>query len=207
MERYCVFAALLVIFASVSCRQSIEKPTDVSADDYLVYSIYLNNVLNSWNRPPSDTVVLYDSTFIHSHSLDPRITWDSFANEGYCCLYDKDTTRCRQASDIAWQSVYEELKTVTVQKPRKLASRFATHIPVTLLSREQIQQVYEQYDDETVNICTFHVSNVAYNEAKDKALFVSSFFCQGNCGQGNLIMLQRIDNRWQLIDSFQLWIN
>jgi hypothetical protein len=207
MERYYVFAALLLVFANVSCRQSIKESTVVSADDYAVYSIYLNNVLNSLNRPPLDTVVLYDSTVIHSHSLDHRITWESFAGEGYYCVYDKDTTRCRQARDKAWKSVYEELKTVTSQKPRKLAPNFATHIPVTILSRDRIRQLYEQYDDETVHIYTFHISNVAYNEAKDKALFVSSFFCQGNCGQGNLIMLQRTDNRWQLIDSFQLWIN
>ncbi|QKZ12305.1 hypothetical protein [Spirosoma sp. KUDC1026] len=207
MKTFYVLAILLLPVLSVSCRQPMAESTDVSADDYEVYSVFLNGVLNSLYRPPYATVVLYDSTSIHAHGLAPETTWDNYAAEGECCIYDKDTSRCRQARDNAWKPIYEELKQVTDQKHKKLAPNFTTHIPVTILSREKIQQLYKRYDDETVNIYTFHVSNIAYNTTKDKALFVSSFFCQGNCGRGELIMLKRINHHWVLIDTFQMWIS
>lgn len=207
MKTFYVLAVLLLSVLSVSCRQPVAESTDVSADDYAVYSVYLNGVLNSLHRPPAATVVLYDSTFIHAHSLNPETTWDNYAAEGECCVYDKDTSRCRQARDTAWKLIYEELKQVTSQKPKKLTPNFATHLPVTILAREKIQQLYKRYEDETVLIYTFHVSGIAYNAAKDKALFVSSFYCDGNCGRGELIMLKRIERHWVLIDTFQLWIS
>jgi hypothetical protein len=83
---------------------------------------------------------------------------------------------------------------------------FVTHTPVTILSRQQIRQFYERSPDEMTTIYTFHLSNIAYNATRDKALFVSSFFCQDNFSRADVIILQRVDNRWQLIDSFQLWI-
>ena len=203
----CICIALLLGIGLNACQPS-DTPTVLTNADYEVYSAYLNSFSFYKNVPSAKTIIISDSTTMRPGDIHPETTWAWVtANLGNNCKYLNDTVSCRKAKDLAWSPLFEQIKKPTAARRTLLVpSKF--DIPYTIQLRSQYQKQPAKTNPETDSLTYyfFTLSTIAFNEEKTKALFFGSYVCSGLCGRGELIMLEKVDNNWEIIDTFRFWI-
>lgn len=138
--------------------------------------------------------------------VHPETPWEWVtANLGDNCKYLKDTVSCRKAREADWLPLFESFKRPPPAKRAFLSpSKFRVQYPLQLLStfREQSPEA----SDENESYYSFELSKIAFNAPKTKAMFFGSSMCGGLCGRGELIILEKVDKDWKIIDTFRFWI-
>ena len=196
---------VLFITLTTGCIPAKHEP-ETLLEDYDVYNAYLNTFKFYRNVPSSGTIIIADSTIINPNDIKPETPWWWVANHGDRCYYDKDTARCRQAHDNAWAPMFSQLKQLAYQQKQKLEPKLRVSYPTQLLPVDQIRKLDENNGESRPATYIVGLSAVVYNPLKTKALLFSSFYCGGNCGRGELIMLEKVSQRWVLIDTVRFWI-
>lgn len=51
------------------------------------------------------------------------------------------------------------------------------------------------------------VSQIGFNKKKDIAILYGDRWCGGKCGEGWWFILKKINNKWKIIKSYELWIS
>ncbi|QDK82137.1 hypothetical protein EXU85_27420 [Spirosoma sp. KCTC 42546] len=188
------------------------KPVNESAlltdDDYGIYSSYLNGFSFYKHVPAVTPIILTDSTTSTALNIHPKTTWSWVtSNLGDRCKYLNDTTRCNKARDSAWASLFENVKQSVHQRQAfLLPSKLKVRYPLQLLSQFRKLHPDSEPAADSLPHYIFGVSRIAYSTDKTKALFFGSFSCGGTCGRGELIMLEKVDKAWILVDTFRFWI-
>ncbi|WP_338871265.1 hypothetical protein WBJ53_24940 [Spirosoma sp. SC4-14] len=196
----------LLATVSLSCKHSPGALQRVADEDYQVYSAYLNDFIFYPNIPPTGQIVIYDSTSMSPADIDPRTPWSWVRTySGNRCFYENDSVTCQKVKDPVWVSLFDSLKKLPQRSPVHLLPKFDVHAYKPILgSRAFITQLVEHEPALTHYVFTF--SSIIYNANKTKSLFFSSFYCGGTCGRGELIMLEKVNQTWNLIDCFRFWI-
>ncbi|GAB4050035.1 hypothetical protein [Spirosoma litoris] len=192
---------------TVACR-SADSADPLTNEDYAIYSTYLESFLFYRNTPSAETIILEDSTKSITNEIHPETTWLWIvSNLGERCKYLKDTAACHKAKHPAWASLFENVKQSARHRQDFLQpSKFKVRYPIQLLSQFRKQLPKVRRDNDSLTYYIFGLSRVAYNIDKTKALFFGSFICGSTCGRGELIMLEKVDDTWVLIDRFRFWI-
>ena len=204
--KYACLALLLAI--SLNACQPSDSPTVLANDDYRVYSDYINSFSFYKNDLPKHTITISDSTTMRPGDIHPETTWAwVIANLGDRCKYLNDMNSCRKAKDPAWSPLFERIKKpASVKQVLLLPSKFDVSCAVQLYSQFQKQLAKTRIESEPLTHYFFSLSKIAFNKEKAKALFFGSFVCGGLCGRGELIMMEKVDNNWKIIDTFRFWI-
>jgi len=64
---------------------------------------------------------------------------------------------------------------------------------------------FGQRNDCGIGIVSF--SKMVFNDSKTKALLYYEFDCSGNCGFGEIILVENLKGRWKVKKTNQLWIS
>lgn len=62
-------------------------------------------------------------------------------------------------------------------------------------------------ENEKCVIGIIRLSKIFFNSAKTKGLLYYEFVCGGLCGYGNLATIEKLNNRWTIISSTQIWVS
>ncbi|MCI1187321.1 hypothetical protein MON38_07800 [Hymenobacter sp. DH14] len=57
------------------------------------------------------------------------------------------------------------------------------------------------------DIRTVSFSNIVFNPAQTKALLRYDMYCGGNCGFGEILLVEKVNGNWQIKQAEQLWIS
>lgn len=60
---------------------------------------------------------------------------------------------------------------------------------------------------DSVHVGVFQISEVGFNEEKDKAIVYYEWFCGVHCGNGNLAILKKESGKWKIEEILNLWIS
>ena len=64
------------------------------------------------------------------------------------------------------------------------------------------------YKDTTFNwVATLFFSNIHFNEKKNKAMFLLTYHCGGDCGYFELVLCEKKNNKWTIIDTDLIWVS
>jgi hypothetical protein len=50
------------------------------------------------------------------------------------------------------------------------------------------------------------LSKIFFNPSKDKGIMYYEFVCGGLCGHGNVILIEKVNGRWDIIKSKMVWV-
>ncbi|NDK56524.1 hypothetical protein [Pontibacter fetidus] len=50
-------------------------------------------------------------------------------------------------------------------------------------------------------------SEIHWNKQRDKGVLYYEFYCGTKCGKGELISFEKVNGRWRISDSVQLWVS
>ncbi|MFD2937259.1 hypothetical protein [Spirosoma flavum] len=198
---------LFGLLVCISSCHSVDSSIALTNEDYKVYSAYINSFSFYKNASSADTIIITDSTTSISNDIRPNTRWSGVtAMLGERCHYLKDTASCRKVQDPVWASLFENVKLSSHTKQESLLPvKFTVHYPIQLLSQFR-KKPFEQKWDDSLPYYLFGLSRIAYNADTTKALFFGSFICGGTCGRGELVLMEKMNQTWLLIDTFRFWI-
>jgi hypothetical protein len=64
---------------------------------------------------------------------------------------------------------------------------------------------YDNFKECDIGVVGF--SKVLLNESNSKGMLYYEFSCWGNCGRGELIVIEKSKGRWRITGSSLLWIS
>lgn len=207
MTQYLSRFLLGLLLCSSSC-QSTNPSLSLTNEDYNVYSAYLDSFPFNKNVSSADTIILTDSTAFNPNDINPKTPWSWVTSRlGDRCGYLNDTVACNKIKNPAWVPLFETIKQARYTKQELLLpAKFTVHHPIQLRSQHR-EHSFDQQRDDSLTYYFFSLSRIAFNADKTKALFFGSFVCGGTCGRGELVMLERVDQTWLVIDTFRFWIS
>ena len=93
----------------------------------------------------------------------------------------------------------------------------------TLAMRDTLDNVQDKYKPKDFHHAAFKIgssktnencsigeigfSKVFFNSTRDKAILYYEFYCSGNCGKGELLMLEYIEGAWKIKTIRRIWIS
>ena len=201
--------SLLISLIVVSCQldQSTKQPTAVTTADYLVYSAFLNTLTIYREDTANIRVIIYDSTTIRPHDINPATTWSRVTSHlSDRCSYHNDSLLHKKVKEPIWSLLFKALKKPDNQIPRRLQAKLTVRYPIRVCSRRQLRTMSEAGILSDKQYYIFGLSNIIYNTGQTRAIFFSSFNCGGTCGRGELILMEKVGKTWTLVDTFRFWI-
>lgn len=60
---------------------------------------------------------------------------------------------------------------------------------------------------DSIYVGIFEISEVGFNQTKDKAVVYYEWFCGSLCGDGNLAILRKENGNWKIEEILNLWIS
>ncbi|WP_227699122.1 hypothetical protein [Spirosoma radiotolerans] len=198
---------LVCLFACFTSCKSVDSSTDLIDEDYRIYSAYLTDFPFYKNVPSAGAIIINDSTTFNPNNIHPTTPWSWVAKLGDRCHYLKNTVSCKRAQDPAWASLFETIKQASSLKQERLfAHKFTVRCPIIMRS-QQAKTPSERQGDSLSTHYLFGLSRISFDQNKTRALFFASFYCGGKCGRGELVMLEKVNQTWLLIDTFRFWIS
>jgi hypothetical protein len=198
---------LFGLFVCFTSCKPVDSSTDLIDEDYKVYSAYLTDFPFYKNVPSAGAIIINDLTTFNPHDIQSTTPWSWVAAKGDRCHYLNDTVSCERAQAPAWAPLFETIKqTGSLNQERLFAHKFTVPHPVLLRSQQE-KSPSEQKRDSLSTHYLFGLSRISFDRNKTRALFFASFYCGGNCGRGELVMLEKINQTWLLIDTFRFWIS
>jgi hypothetical protein len=72
----------------------------------------------------------------------------------------------------------------------------------------EAENLYELEAKQKANaIGQLSFSEIRWNKLQDKGVLYYEFYCGGKCGKGELIGFEKVNGRWRISDSVQLWVS
>lgn len=76
-----------------------------------------------------------------------------------------------------------------------------------LCSSRLVYSNERNWQNDKCEIGTVSLSKVFINKNKTKGIMYYTFHCGFNCGRGEVIVIEKIKNRWTIIDAIMTWIS
>ncbi|AHM59329.1 hypothetical protein D770_05310 [Flammeovirgaceae bacterium 311] len=171
--------------------QQLEEYENFDWDKYRKDSLAYEEFIR--NRPVDTArlvVILHDSLIAHpkTNLLKRILTESGFRDNFYV--------------DLSWRDL--ALKLVdSIHVARALPIHEITASGKYILAYENEYQPSKR--DRIVGFVRF--SRVAFSKDGDKACFVFSFVCGGECGFGSMVFGERLNNKWKIVGQRELWIS
>jgi hypothetical protein len=97
-----------------------------------------------------------------------------------------------------------EIVANSVPVVHKLSRAVAINARITLVDAEQQRRKIKEGDFATG---LFTLSEIAFDKPHRYALAYYSFVCGGLCGQGSMLVLQKVGDKWKLSKTCGAWIS
>lgn len=147
--------------------------------------------LNNRKADSARLVVLISDTLItykRNKSLSSILTEKGFKNN-----FNVDTT---------WRSLALLLVDSNMNPTR------INQYEITETGRYELENLYTYQSEKGERVIgNVKFSRVAFNDDLTKGCFYYSFVCGGECGEGLMIFVKKVDNKWKIEGSRQLWIS
>jgi len=193
----------LSMLAIVLACQPVTQSVEAIDETYDVYSAFLNSI----DPAPEQSIVVTNTTVALAKDLHPQTPWSLVANRGHKCFYEKDPVACQKLNDPAWATLFEAVKQPPYADIGKLSDMFRVDFPIRLLSDTQISQLYQYEEGKERAPFIFRFSTPIYDAEAKKAAFLYAFNCGPNCGRRELVLLEKVDQQWVVVDVFTFGIS
>ncbi len=197
MKRYLaslICVALFVILATSSALPKAPRQSEVSAEEYAVYSALISE---EYIKEKVKLVVIANPTFGESRSKEkmdyfldllPHLSGETLDN--YLAINSK---------------------------PYRLSKSFSLKAKYVIVEYPETEKFFENPDfDEAwkdfyrrfpASNGYIALSRVGLNHAKDQALVSMSWMCNQRCGEGKLVLMVKRDGRWKVENRHLMWVS
>ena len=196
-----LFGTVLFLNSCIS-DQSFEllPEDDISEEDYILYSLALNQIHQDGYIPPSDIVILQSSAMYSYSGGEYERT-----KHRLCNWYNR--------FDQEFFSDYLPLQSDIIS----FGAKFTTDQVNYLISQEEFDHIFD-FDQgidlheywkifkEIYGDGFFNFNRILYSRTEDYALFEISYVCGGLCGYGFIVDADKIDGIWNVCVN-QTWIS
>ncbi|WP_431162820.1 hypothetical protein [Flagellimonas beolgyonensis] len=196
--------------------------TQSKTDDYEIYSSILNRVIEDWFDGPLNSIIViekYDNRYKQDLSLINDLSKDTIHPFTFDWLFKyRDTTiQNRFKTDNKLKKVVAgliqdfnnhpkidpsllylkeiEVETMTLDKFYSFLHRGKRY------RKNAWEKIKKKYGTDLV----FQLSRVNYLDKY--ASFYYSYHCGGLCGSGNFVIMEKIQGKWKILKSFELWVS
>lgn len=195
-----IYVSLLCLLALGVILVSDTEQTGVSAEEYAVYSTYLNGIEINPNDGKTVRLIVinnHTATIASSCSQDNIAKYNiKIAKDELRPLFEDLQTRSRESVPI------ERLFNIRHDYVLLGESNFSAFFKVKDL--EGWEDFYKKYPNSSGYVS---LSRVGFNTTFTKALIFRSESCGSLCGSGDYILFEKTDGKWKDVGRFNCWIS
>lgn len=208
------FLISLLLFSQCCFSQSLT--------DYNIYSSIINSRLNDWkiSKTSRAEIVITENLTAFSQRIDLEEYAEIFAGDDKNLLYvttNYKDSLVKLSSDEEFKELFKRFAS-NYNKPRNLAPEsFNLPCDIKIVSSERIQNLfsiikpktfdkawkkfYKQYPN---SLGYFELSNIEYSD--NYALIYLVHRAKPLIGSGQLIIMKKMNNNWQIYESLNMWM-
>jgi hypothetical protein len=179
-------------------------------DDFIIYKLFVHHFpkINDvrYGFPNFEEVLISENTGI-DHSLLKSDEGDQNYVQNYLEVF---------IPIIIKKGMLEKLRLVN-EKTKRFKNEDAKRIKADVIKDEKEKDIFSKgpLEDRWSNFKKEYgkykgiltLSRISYTDNKNMALMNYSFICGSRCGGGGLVLLQKEDNRWDIMLIFPTWIS
>jgi hypothetical protein len=197
---------ILIFLFFLSQNQSIKKSDDISNQEYIIYSVILDSL---YRYPSTKTIVICDST-----NFDYFFRGSDIYTNGIDSLYLKIIINGFGLSDSNY--IYHDYLAKNKNKYKLFDDMFSLDINLSFISKRQFEDIFEgdlaggwqEFYDKFPNSTGFvELTRIGFNERKDKVIVYVENYCGGLCGDGNYLLLEKINSKWKITKRKEIWVS
>lgn len=199
------FVFIVVFFAF-----ALEAFGQQSSEDYRVYDavirhMFAGDIVAFDTRASVKEVVIRDQTNTDFAFSKKKENWDQI--------------KIRLRNQLTDEVIADfELKQ---KSPIQLTRSFAQTPKFTFISQKEYDTIFDakgDFDRQAKNWSKFYekypdsggyilLSNVGYNKMKDEALVYFVHWCGTLCGTGHYVLVEKVDEKWEVWKKEMIWIS
>ncbi len=182
-----------VIFVLLLCLSCQHQKTDLETEvmnDFLSQFIPEHSVI-------IDSIGSYDHrTLLLSDSLGSTFSFHSLRD-----LAKRKASEFHHNDDPDWSALLSKLLSSDLPSQPVDFSKVRQHHPYQITPASS----YEQFTKDNF-IGIIALSRIVFNKSKTKACLYYSYICGGECGEGEIVFLEKSPNGWKHAYSTFLWV-
>ncbi len=187
-----VIVIFLFAMLSVSCQQQFAGRQPVESDDYLIYSLLLNQL----EYPGTEQFVIAEMTLRSGKNCNP---------EGRL-----ETAKTTLAAEVK-SAIADLEKKDKISIP--LSKKFSLKKNYVLISQEEFSQIRQSssakwdvfYGKYLNSLGVIGLSQVGYSADKTVAWVYMTIECGARCGEGGYYLFEKKDGSWNWKESLGCW--
>lgn len=189
-----VIVIFLFAMLSVSCQQQFGERQPVESDDYLIYSLLLNQLEYPRNDDSVKQFVIAEMTLRSDKNCDPARRLE--------------TANTSLAAEVK-SAIADLEKKVKTSIP--LSKKFSLKKNYVLISQGEVLGIltssFAEWDKKYPNSSgIISLSRVGYSADKTIAVVYRTVACSGRCGEGAYYIFEKKDGRWNMKEFIGCWI-
>jgi hypothetical protein len=211
MQKRLVIILLALVVGLASCnrgRKAVTPEREMSAAEYEVLTAWIDAKLNSKERVGKIAkVVIFDTT----KSGDDDLLGDE---NGRPIPWEKTAESLRKKDPALQQATLDAFRKVNAQQ-ESLRRSLHPSIDYELVTSAQLEPIfchhcgfwpayYKQFPG-SQGLLTF--SGVGFSADGTQAFFYFSNRCEGLCGTGDYVIMEKRDGRWALQKEINMWVS
>jgi hypothetical protein len=202
------FLSLVISFQSVSDHKTETPPEQIPDEDYVVYSLVLQN---QFAKDGIERIVIGDHTLMDLPPIMMGMTQFGGSPE---------VKKIREAMDKETWNDYEQKS----KSPVALANKFTLKIPVVLISAAERDRVFSVTGEGEKKVASpqgikefqklypnspgfMHISRIGYNRDRTQSFLYVGYVCGGLCGSGQIFLLAKEKDQWKILHTAMTWIS
>ena len=197
MKIYILLLCLLVLGAMLV---SGTEKTEVSAEEYAVYSAYLSGIENSPNDGKAVKLIVIND---HTTAIEGSCSRDNIAKYNQRITKDElrplfENLQTRSKESVSLDRLFNIKHDYVLLDERTFADFFRAK------DLEGWEDFYKKYPDSSGYIS---LSRVGFNTTRTKAIIFRKQNCGPLCSSGDYILFEKIDGKWKDVGRFNCWIS
>lgn len=208
---------LIIYILSLSLNFSFAQTEQA---DYEIYSIIINDITKDWFNKPLNSILIvkqYKNKSKEDFSLINELTLDTISPFALDLLLRDYTLRKRFKNDQELKGVITDLISDFKNHPKiKTELLNLNNLKVKIITSKKNysfhrrarkhkengwKKIKEEYDTNLV----FKLSKVKYKG--NYACFYYSYHCGGLCASGNVVVMEKVNGVWKILNNFELWVS
>ncbi len=203
-----LLSALLALASCNRGQKPVRQKQEISAAEYEVLSAWLGNKIAAKARNNGlSQIVIYDTT----DSDDDHLLRD---DNGQPVPWEKEAESLRKKASLLQQSTLDTYREVNT-KPAFLRRSLHPSVDYQLVSSAQLEPIfchhcgfwpayYKQFPG-SQGLLTF--SRVGFSADGTQAFFYYSNRCEGLCGTGDYVIMEKHDGHWAVQQEIGMWVS
>lgn len=205
MKKHLLLTITTMVLLACSVMPMTQRPADVSAEEYAVYSALLaNTFVDADKQDTSDEQIKVKLLVIKDQtSTDSTTEVDSAKTAQYF----------RQAFPTLTEEVVKDYRARNIA-PAQLKDSFDLKLKHVLIGKQKLQKIfkgagwwqefYKRYPNSEGLVV---LSRVGFNTSMNQVLVYIGHTCGGLCGTGHYVMLEKGAGGWRVVKRLMVWIS